>query len=111
MRVKPRYLGVVLGLWLALPGMAGAPLPAKSSNAPADVAKIYGRIQLVTSFTDYRVQIVSSFADLHVQTVSSFADSAGKWQIVTSFPDFKIQVVDSFPDFTIRYVESFPGPR
>lgn len=106
MATGPLQLSFGLGLALLL-----VPPITRSESAPADVAKIYGRIQFVTSFPDYRVQIVDSFADLHVQTVSSFADSPGKWLIVSSFPDYKIQLVESFPDFTIRYVESFPGPR
>lgn len=84
---------------------------AVRSNAEVDVAKIYGRIQFVTSFPDYKVKIVDSFADLHVKTVESFPDEPGRWQIVESFPDYKIQIVESFPDFTIKYVESFPGPQ
>ncbi len=75
-----------------------------------DVSKVYGRIQFVTSFPDYKVQVVKSFPDLKVEIVKSFASSAGKWQIVDSFPDYKIQLVESFPDFKIEYVNSFPGP-
>jgi hypothetical protein len=95
----------------ALAMITGAGLGLVSSTAAtnAPVASIYGKIQLVDSFPDYKVQVVDSFADLHVQKVSSFPDGAGKWQIVDSFPDFKIQIVESFPDFTIKYVESFPG--
>lgn len=74
-----------------------------------NLAAIHGRIQVVTSFPDYRVKVVDSFADLHVQVVESFPDKPGRWQMVESFPDYKIQFVDSFPDFTIRYVDSFPG--
>ena len=73
-----------------------------SASDKPDVAKIHGRIQVVTSFPDYKVKIVDSFADLHVQVVESFPDAEGKWQMVESFPDYKIQFVDSFPDFTIR---------
>lgn len=74
-----------------------------------DVSKIFGKIQIVDSFPDYKVQVVDSFPDLKVQKVKSFPDKPGKWQIVDSFPDFKIQIVDSFPDFKIQYVDSFPG--
>lgn len=74
-----------------------------------DVSKIYGKIQIVKSFPDYRVEVVDSFPDLKVQVVNSFPDKPGKWQMVNSFPDFKIQLVDSFPDFKIKYVSSFPG--
>ena len=74
-----------------------------------DVSRIYGRIQYVNSFPDYKVEVVSSFEDLSVEEVTAFPDKPGKWQIVTSFPDYKIQKVSSFGDFKIRYVTSFPG--
>ena len=74
-----------------------------------DVKKIYGKIQFVSSFPDYKVQVVDSFPDLKVQKVQSFPNKPGKWQIVNSFPDYKIQIVKSFPDFKIKYVTSFPG--
>jgi hypothetical protein len=83
--------------------------PACPADPPADLGKIYGRIQFVEHFPDYRVKIVEHFADLHVERVEHFADAPGKWQIVDSFPDYKIQLVDHFPDFTIKYVEHFPG--
>ena len=67
-----------------------------STVSNVDVSKIYGKIQIVKSFPDYKVQVVDSFPDLKVQ-------------VVNSFPDFKIQLVDSFPDFKIKYVSSFPG--
>lgn len=85
------------------------PVSAQKATPLSQVAKVYGKIQLVTSFPDYKVQVVSSFPDLKVQKVASFPDAVGKWQIVESFPDFKIQIVESFPDFKIQYVESFPG--
>jgi hypothetical protein len=59
--------------------------------------KLYGKIQIVTSFPDVKVQEVTSFPDLKVQKVSSFPDKCGKWQIVSSFPDVKVQYVTSFP--------------
>jgi hypothetical protein len=71
--------------------------------------KLYGKIQVVTSFPDVKVQEVSSFPDVKVQKVTSFPDSCGKWQFVTSFPDTKVQFVTSFPDVKIKYVTSFPG--
>ena len=71
--------------------------------------KLYGKVQVVTSFPDIKVQVVSSFPDLKVQKVTSFPSSCGKWQFVSSFPDFKVQFVSSFPDIKIQYVSSFPG--
>ena len=79
------------------------------ADTTVDVSKIYGKIQFVDSFPDYKVQVVDSFPDLKVQQVDSFPDSPGKWKTVDSFPDYKIQIVDSFPDFKIQYVDSFPG--
>ena len=79
------------------------------TTASVDVSKIFGKIQIVDSFPDYKVQVVDSFPDLRVQVVNSFPDKAGKWQMVQSFPDFKVQIVDSFPDFKIQSVSSFPG--
>lgn len=71
--------------------------------------KLYGKVQVVKSFPDFKVQVVSSFPDLNVKKVSSFPSSCGKWQFVTSFPAFKVKFVTSFPDFKIKYVTSFPG--
>jgi hypothetical protein len=99
----------VLGL-ISLSALALA-LPASAARkcSNGEVARVYGKIQFVSSFPDYQVQVVTSFPDLKVQKVASFPDAPGKWQIVESFPDFKIQIVESFPDFKIQYVESFPG--
>ncbi len=71
--------------------------------------KLYGKVQIVTSFPDVKVQVVTSFPDLKVSMVNSFPDQCGKWQAVDSFPDLKVQFVDSFPDFEIQYDNSFPG--
>ncbi|AIA71909.1 putative exported protein [Pectobacterium atrosepticum SCRI1043] len=75
-----------------------------------DVSKVYGRIQIVDSFPDYRVQIVNAHEHLRVEEVTAFANRAGQWKIVDNFPDFKIQIVDAHPDFKIRLVDNFPGP-
>lgn len=84
--------------------------PIEGAEVPkSTIEKVYGKIQFVDSFPDYKVQVVTSFPDLKVQRVDSFPDAPGKWQIVDSFPDFKIQIVDSFPDFKIQYVDAFPG--
>ena len=103
----------VAGMVLSQPPRAvGGDAETGQVSNPAsaiDVSKIYGKIQIVESFPDYKVQVVDSFPDLRVQVVNSFPDKSGKWQIVNSFPDFKIQIVESFPDFKIKYVSSFPG--
>jgi hypothetical protein len=81
----------------------------KDKPSKATLATIYGKIQIVDSFADYKVKIVDSFPDLKVQIVDSLPNGPGKWQYVESFPDFKIQFVDSFPDFKIQFVKAFPG--
>jgi hypothetical protein len=108
-------LGMVLGLSLLLGSVALAsepmPMGAVSSSCTFKGKRLYGKVQVVTSFPDIKVQVVSSFPDLKVQRVTSFPDSCGKWQFVKSFPDFKVQFVTSFPDVKIQYVTSFPGVR
>jgi hypothetical protein len=76
-----------------------------------EVSKIYGRIEYVDAFADYKIEIVDAFPDLCVEEVDGFADSAGEWEIVQMNPDFTIQKVDAFGDFKVEYVDSFPGPR
>lgn len=71
--------------------------------------RLYGRIQIVDSFSDIKVQIVNSFPDLKVKVVDSSPNKCGEWKIVTEFPDLKVQFVNSFPDIKIQYVQSFPG--
>ena len=87
--------------------------PISAGNVESDCTfkgiKLYGKVQIVSSFPDIKVQVVDSFPDLKVQMVNSFPSSCGKWQSVTSFPDFKIQFVTSFPDVKIKYENSFPG--
>lgn len=92
--------------------------PNQSSQTPKqklsvakriDLSKIYGKIQFVEHFPDYKVQVVEHFPDLKVKKVEHFPDAAGKWQVVEHFPDYKIQIVEHFPDFKIKYVEHFPG--
>jgi len=56
--------------------------PATLADSLPDVAKIFGRIQFVTSFPDYKVKVVDSFADLHVQVVEIFPDKPGLGQMV-----------------------------
>ena len=91
----------------APPGLAVETAPASLDTL--DLSKIYGRIQIVENFPDYKVKVVEHFPDLKVQVVEHFPDAAGKWQIVEHFPDYKIQFVENFPDFKIKYVEHFPG--
>jgi hypothetical protein len=71
--------------------------------------RLWGKVQVVNAFPDFKVQRVTAFPDLKVQEVNAFPDSCGKWQLVTAFPDFKIQYVTAFPDFKIQKVNAFPG--
>lgn len=88
-------------------------LPACAGDIGPDCTfkgkRLYGRVQVVNAFPDFKVQVVDAFPDLKVKRVNAFADSCGKWQFVDSFPDFKIQFVNAFPDFRIRFVDAFPG--
>ena len=70
---------------------------------------LYGKVQVGSSFPDFKVEVVQSFPDLKVEEKSSFADDCGEWEFVDSFPDFTIEYVTSFPDFKIELVSSFPG--
>ena len=80
-----------------------------SSNCTFKGKPLYGKVQIVNSFPDFKVKRVNSFEDIKVKQVTSFPTTCGKWQFVNSFPDFKVQFVDSFEDFSIRYVNSFEG--
>jgi hypothetical protein len=71
--------------------------------------KLWGKVQVVEHFPDFKVQVVEHFPDLKVKAVTSFPDACGKWQLVEHFPDFKVQYVEHFPDFKIQMVEHFPG--
>jgi len=108
MRDKKLLEGVVMRMigYIAVVMMLLSSLNAKDK---IDVSKIFGRIQYVDAFADYKVEVVDAFADLKVKEVKHFPDGAGKWKIVDVFPDFKIQKVKAFGDFKIKFVEHFPG--
>ncbi len=108
------FVGAVLAIILANDAMARVSSKTEVGGSvmactKAEIRRVYGKIQFVDSFPDYKVKIVGGNADLKVQKVTSFPSVPGKWKIVNSFPDYKIQIVDAFPDFTIRYVDAFPG--
>lgn len=90
-------------------GFGPASAAGKLDKCTLNGKQLFGKVQVVKSFPDFRVQVVENFADLNVQRVKSFPDSCGKWMWVNSFPDFTIEYVEGFPDFTITYVENFPG--
>lgn len=85
---------------MALTGSAAA--GAKVQGCALNGKPLYGKVQVVNSFPDFKVQIVKSFPDLKVMRVTSFPDACGKWQFVKSFPDFTIEYVESFPDLKIE---------
>jgi hypothetical protein len=74
-----------------------------------DVSKIYGKIQFVDSFPDYKVEVVDAFPALNVQIVGTYPDAPGKWKIVEIFPDFKVQIVATFGDFKIKFAKCVGG--
>ena len=98
------FLSVFLGLPV-FPGFAGN----VGANCTLEGKALYGRVQVVEAFPDFRVQVVNAFPDLKVQKVNAFPDRCGRWQFVDSFPDFRIQFVNAFPDLRIQYVDAFPG--
>ncbi|MCF6313662.1 MAG: hypothetical protein L3J39_14550 [Verrucomicrobiales bacterium] len=85
------------------------PQPSTMACSKSEIRKVYGKIQWVDAFPDYKVKVVGANPDLKVKRVDAFPTAPGKWKIVNSFPDYKIQIVDAFPDFTIQYVDAFPG--
>ena len=103
---------VAVCAWLLGP-RAEVPIAAGKSPVGPDCTlkgkKLFGKIQVVTSFPDLKVQVVQAFPDLNVQEVDAFPDKCGKWKMTKTFPDLKIQFVTSFPDLKIKYVKSFPG--
>lgn len=93
--------------------LAFSPTPAEAGNVGKSCVfkgkKLYGKVQIVDNFPDFKVQIVKNFPDIKVKKVSNFPDKCGKWQIVKNFPDFKIKLVKNFPDIKVQYVDNFPG--
>jgi hypothetical protein len=127
--MKKKFTLIIAGTAILALGLCSAFIPGTKETKTAEKAtenksglvkgidgnctfngkKLYGKIQVVTSFPDIKVQKVTSFPDLKVQEVTSFPDACGKWQFVTSFPDLKVQFVESFPDIKVQFVTSFPG--
>lgn len=102
-----RHLLSLLALTITLAALVLAVQSAPKKEKKLDPSTIYGRIQFVKSFPDYKVKAVTSFPDLKVKVVKSLP-GAGEWQIVDSFPDYKIQIVQSFPDFTVEFADGLP---
>ena len=109
--------GAILAVSLACTSVAHArPQPMKPAVSP--------RTQAAASATELgvsqsctlngkklwgKVEVVKAFPDFKVQKVQAFPDSCGKWQLVKAFPDFKIQFVQAFPDLKVQFVTAFPG--
>ena len=104
--MRHTLLPVVLSVLFLLGAASGA---SAWDDCRMNGKAMYGKVQVVESFADFKVQVVNSFPDLDVQKVTSFPDACGQWQFVNSFPDFTIQYVESFPDLKIRFVDHFPG--
>ena len=86
--MKTDHGSIFAALFILLSGVSPNTLAADIDKAACTFKgkKLYGKIQIVTSFPDVKVQEVTSFPDLKVEKVSSFPDKCGKWQLVTSFP-------------------------
>jgi hypothetical protein len=101
---------IVDSLLPATPDATSDTGPAQCGRIKCDCTykgkKLWGKVQYVDSFPDFKVKI-SSFPDLNVHE-TSFATRCGEWEKVTAFGDFKVQIVDFFEDFDIAY-SSFPG--
>ncbi len=111
--MRYRFLmGGLLVVALALGPSSTA--PASGGKVGSDCTfkgkKLFGKVQVVKAFPDFKVEVVSAFPDLKVQKVDAFPDKCGRWQMVDAFPDFKVQFVDAFPDIKIQFVTAFPGP-
>ena len=80
-----------------------------SSDCKFNGQKLYGKVQIVNNFPDFKVEVVQHFPVLKVHKINSVPDSCGKWLIVDHFPHFKVQIVQNFGDFKIQFVDNFPG--
>ncbi|MCX7985328.1 MAG: hypothetical protein N2662_00115 [Bacteroidales bacterium] len=72
---------------------------------------LYGRVQFVEAFEDFRIQFVDGLADIHVKFVDTRPSKCGEWQIVDALPDFKVRVVNGLADFKVKKVDALPGLR
>lgn len=100
-----KFLIVILSLFL-LSFAADKPITpdCKCKGIP-----LYGRVQFVDAFEDFRIQFVDVFPDIKVRFVDYNPSKCGEWRIVTTHPDFKVKIVDRSPDFKVRQVDAFPG--
>lgn len=102
---KPTLLLLILFLGF----VANAQEEIDYENCTFNGIPLYGKVQVVESFPDFKVEIVKAFPDMRVMKVNAFPDECGEWMFVDVFPDFTIQFVDNFADVKIEYVTAFPG--
>jgi hypothetical protein len=108
--IKPLYMkNLFLLLFCCLVTFSFKADSLKLDKCECNNIPLYGKVQFVESFPDFKVQFVESFPDLKVKFVDFFPNECGKWQIVDDFPDFKVQIVEYFPDFKVEIVDDFPG--
>lgn len=105
---KFHFLMARLDAWLPFVVMFFLFVVSAHAGAPASV---YGKVQIVNAFPDYKVRVVDAFADLDVQVVNAFPDKPGKWEIVNSAARYKIQFVTIGEDFTVHFVNHSPAPK
>ena len=99
----------VLSAVLLSAGSSAAQAGSVSSSCTFNGVPLYGTVQIVDHFPDFKIQKTAHFPDLKVQWGKNFPADCGQWQLVDSFPDFTVQFVDHFPDFKIQEVSRFPG--
>jgi hypothetical protein len=110
---RAAWVMVAALVWLAAP-RGSVPVVAAGKNpilpdCSLKGKKLFGKVQVVSSFPDLKVQIVEAFPDLNVEVVEASPGKCGQWKMTNTFPELKVQFVTSFPDLKIKYVKSFPG--
>ncbi|MCX7987153.1 MAG: hypothetical protein N2662_09470 [Bacteroidales bacterium] len=104
-----RYLTNLPIIFLSMLSLAFAADNPITSDCKCEGITLYGRVQFVDNFADFKIKFVENFPDIKVKFVDYKPSKCGEWQVVTTFPDFKVKIVDQFPDFKVRIVDSFPG--
>ncbi len=56
-----------------LAALAGLPATVRARGSKSDAARVFGKIQFVTSFSDFKVEVVESFPDLNVEILHAAA--------------------------------------
>lgn len=108
MKITRFFIVPVCALFLSL-----ATSPAFASKIGKDCTfkgkKLYGKVQVVDAFPDFRVRVVSAFPDLKVQRSTLLPVPAVAGNGWTPFPISKSSSSNAFSDFDIQYVDAFPG--